>query len=657
MGQEVGHAFEDLLQIALELIVRKHTQTAGRTLRLAPYRRIKGISGNIDHLLELSSDGKKWRPFLLFMEKHSDSADNSHLHFRRHLEEYIQAKVASIEHFAFPRHEPIAVVNLIYGLELTKGWKPAIINESKRLLHPTLFLPDHKFYKDILSLIQCALKTVGTPYPKEKVRAALLPLTKRSSSFGGFVELLQSIIFKFPKPPASQMRWLSEEIERSLRANQVRKSIQLPTTCYLRKALTQLLLIDSKAKKDVLHALHNQGSIELGGNTSIQTIRELGKVFGKLVVTRRVTGKAYISLSKELSTIAPFAAIDSIVNEAASFFLDPTDPRLTANRDYLAYFDVTDKSFGKVIYETACAFIAFLTKDKNDVLSIIARTPSPCAAAVSFRGRVAPRVQNLALETIMAVSSLVVSELNRTRTDMSTSTIARLSGITEAKVNAFRSGGAVSSGNALRVAQAAKAFCESAENYTKRSCSVIGRRLVSQLNRWLISSQLTDVAETPELLDRTKVMSVAWMRQNQLCSHSIFNPISVMLLQLARKNIPQGWTISGFPYARSANPMETLNLDSGLGLDYEFTIVCRSNDRKQARIFETSSVQGFKHTSDKCKELCARMRCVKALCAKHAVVHSTLVVDGDWRAEHVSDLGAAGWDQVIHSADLLHFDR
>jgi hypothetical protein len=236
---------------------------------------------------------------------------------------------------------------------------------------------------------------------------------------------------------------------------------------------------------------------------------------------------------------------------------------------------------------------------------------------------------------------------------MSTSSIARLSGMTESRINAFRSGGTFTIDSGRKVLNAARSFCEGAKNYSKRPCLIAGRRLVGDLGDWLSSSSLTEVAKVPDLLNRSKTMSVSWMRQNQLCSHSIFNPLSVVLLKLAGRHVPPQWVGYGFPRSRSANPMDALNINNDLGLDYEFTTVFCSPDRKLSKVFESSSVQGFKHTSDKCKELCARMRCVKAVLAGYCLLEAVLIIDGDWGAEHVADLTAAGWDQVIYIAELL----
>jgi hypothetical protein len=312
----------------------------------------------------MSNDSVEWIPFLLFMEKHSDSSDNSHLHFRRHLEEYIQAKVASIRHFSFELNEPIKIVNLIYGLELNKGWKPAIINESKRLLHPTIYLPDYEFYEDLLSLITTSVENVGPPYQKEKVKLNLENLIKDDSSFKRFVDLVQKVVTGFPAPKRDQKLWLTKEIERSLLAKQNQDTIRLPAPCYVRKSITQLLLLSPKLQEIAITAVSEARNIEVGREISVDEARELALALGVLDVKTRCNKKSYISPSKELCTLAEFDSIRQITKEAALLFLDPCNERLSANRDYLAYFDMMDLSSARHIYEIASGFVEYLSNLK-----------------------------------------------------------------------------------------------------------------------------------------------------------------------------------------------------------------------------------------------------------------------------------------------------
>lgn len=654
MGQEIGHAFEIILELALEEIITERSCKGIKPLwRISPNRRLLGVTGNLDHILEESQDGENWSPVVLFMEKHSDSSDNSHLHFRRHLEEYIQVKASSIQNYDYNINHTLPIINLIYGLELNVGWKPAIIQESKRLLFPTLFLPDKPFYSALVELVTATVAKVGSPYPKHEIAKSLRSSCRESLAFQAFYRTIHNMISRPAEPPPKQQKWLRSEITRTIETQQLKPLVL--ETCYLRKGLTHILALPSDIQQIVNAKVLRGSALLMGEDISPDYLRNMQLSMGPTTLRRRIskTPKITVSCSDEIQSLPTGAPVKDALNLACDVFLTKTNTWPVANRDYAAYFDICDKSFLDFVQRTVMAIGLLVQKNKAPLCDLLMLAPERSIIAERAFPAEVDRAQNLVIETILAVASIVAKQILDADFKLTTSTWSRHAGISEGKINNARGGKPCTKEFALGLVNGLNDFFCNVRGYSTDKALAIMNDLLNELVRWRNTSDPNEVVCVPRLINVNVTMSISWTRHNQLCAHSIFNPLSPMLRQRLERQTGAGWKLLGFPVSRSANPLYELFGNDFDGLDYEFTLLALRDDRKLLRILESSSVQGFKHTSDKCKELCARIRGVKAIISNKCSVFSELVVDGDWSSEHVRDLVSAGWDSVVYSRKFL----
>ncbi|MEZ5325784.1 MAG: hypothetical protein R3F19_12070 [Verrucomicrobiales bacterium] len=653
MAQEVGHAFEDLLELILEPYLKERSAENEKIYRLSPVRRLKGVSGNIDHLIESCESEGAWRPDILFMEKHSDSANESEKAFRRHLEEYIQAKISSIRHFGFSSRSPLLVVNLIYGMQVNQGWKPGIIAEARRLLHPTIFLPDYPFYSGLLAEIRKCLMKAGSPYRKDKVRRLIQRNIVGTPAYEEFASIIKNVIEKPPRASAKQRKWLAGEITRGAQNMKNSYEGRVVVGSYLRKAVTQLITMPKGLREKVSRVIESGRELYWGKDISADELRSLIVACGPVNITPRVGGKRRIGISQELAHFAGFSQIADLAEAAEGLFLDPADSSYTGNRDYLAYFDIGDPRFLEILSNVLRSFYSWLHENKADIIELLVASPMPLGVSGSFPEGDVSRVQNIVLETVMSASSILVSTMVGTRTDLSTSMLAREVGVSEGRINGYRSGKLISKDNAKEIMCSVERFVTTSPSCSRRSALIVCRKMCREVDGWIAAKTPEELATVPLMVSRNTTMSLVWTRHNQLCSHPIFNPLSIILWKHAQMLEQKGWALHGFPSARSENPLKILQGHDKDAMVYEFSVVATTSAMDEVRIFESSSVQGFKHTSDKCKELCARVRGVRALLVGRATLSALLIVDGDWGIEQIQDLMGAGWDQVLFSTDAL----
>jgi hypothetical protein len=646
MGQEFGHAYEDLLELALQQILPEVSKK-GIEYRISPERRMKGVSGNIDHLVEVHKGSKKWLPFVLFMEKHSDSANESEKHFRRHLEEYIQAKISSVQNFGFHASDTLKVVNLIYGT--SSGWKNSVINESKRLLYPTLYLVDEPYYEDLNALVRKAILTSPRPYRREVIKQKLVRLLSNTKSFQLFLDKIYACIFNYDRPPKSQQRWVESEISRALLHSDDLPVLPAPT--YARRSLTELFILPTHLRNEVVNHLRGKQRLDSKSGLTPEQFRLLQLGLAGSNVTRRIGGINTLIVSPLMRQLPITDWIERELPSVEQIFFGDENSCNMSSGDYLAYFDIRDKSFVQIAEESCHRTLDLLNSYPESLDKFLMNTPSPCEASVICIGRPQSRVQNVYLESTMALASLIGRRISETRFDLSTSTLARLSNVSEGVVNKARSGAISKNETAARLVKGVMRF------YDELGQKDVIRQLldgeIKAFKKW--TSWVGDVPcpNIPNLINPEVVMSLAWFRHNQLNSHPIFNPVSAIIFEWARTIIPNNFTAYGFPVKRSENPLKLILGQDYEGADYEFTTLFWNKKDKALRVFESSSVINFKHTSDKSKELCAKIRAVKAVLSSRCDAHFWLLVDGDWTGEHVRDLLLAGWDTVLYSRDFL----
>lgn len=653
MGQEFGHAYEDLLDLALQRILPVLSSDA-RTFRVSPQRQMNGVSGNIDHLIEVASDGITWIPYALFMEKHSDSADESHKHLRRHLEEYVQAKVSSIINFGYSTDKSLLVINLIYGNQ--GGWKKKIITESKALLFPTLYLVEEAFYDGIDGMIREAIQSSKRPYRRDEIRAVLSMLASTSQAFEDFVSRIFQTLQKPPEAPIEQEQWLKREIERSVSCQSI--TIPEPNPIYARRGFTELLVLQQDVQRKVLESLSTRTPMSTKRGLTEDDVRALQVISpgSDLIPELRTKTDApsyRFDPSYTLKSLQGISTIKDMVVATDRVFLNPGNPLQMQSCDYLAYFDIRDDRFIDSIGNACKSTLGALDGDTIALQTLIAEECVECNTVAQRGVRSCTRMQNLNLEAVMALASYIASQMAATRTDLSTSTLARLSGISESVVNTARSGGIRRSDIAQNLVAGVMRFYGEFGKYLQRCKTLISEQL-ALLETWrLWTPKGSEPPILPAVVNPQQVMSLAWFRLNQLNSHSIFNPLSAVVYEWARAQTDASYKVFGFPAKRSANPINIVLGDEYEGADYEYTTVFWNHDKRSIRVFETSSVINFKHTSDKCKELCAKIRVVKAAISRDCEPKFWLMVDGDWSVDHIRDLFMAGWDDVVYSRDYF----
>jgi hypothetical protein len=650
MGQEYGHAYEDLLELALLQILPRLSQ--GNThYRISPIRRLKGVTGDIDHLIEICRDGQNWQPFTLFMEKHSDSPDNSHFHFRRHLEEYVQAKVASIRNFGFFEQEPLPVINLIYGKN--GGWKETVIQESKRLLHPTLYLVDEPYYKQLNDLVESSVFQSPKPYRRETVKNYLRVFVKSAQSFQLFVNRIQELIMLEQKLATQSHRlWITNEINRALEQSDDISVIS--NFAYVRRTLTELFILNPIPRSIVVDGLKNEQKLNLNSDNSLSS--EDFRAFQLAFVgseVRKTLNAYHFHPSSIMNSLPVGSWLNTQLPLIEQMFFSEQNPYQMASSDYLAYFDIRDISFINIA-ESAChSTLALLQGNDDRLVQFLMQPCNLCKTAALFPNRVQDRIQNLYLESVMALASYTAKSINKTRTDLSTSTLARRASISESTVNKARSGTIKNASVAGNITKGVLDFYSSLGLEKLLKVVEIIRNEINLFAHWKSWTIQEANPQIPGMLNPSEVMSLSWFRHNQLNGHSIYNPLSAIILEWARSNLPSDYQIYGFPKKRSANPLQIVLGNKYEGADYEFSIIFWNSQQRKLEIFESSSVINFKHTSDKCKELCAKIRVVRAILSLHCDTRFWLLIDGDWRGEHRRDLLVAGWDEVVYIRDFV----
>lgn len=436
MGQEYGHAYEDLLELALIQILPTLDQ-GNKVFRISPTRRMRGVTFDIDHLIEASEDGQNWLPFVLFMEKHSDSMDNSHLHFRRHLEEYIQAKVSSIQNFNFEPTSSINVVNLIYGKE--DGWKQTIINESKRLIWPTLYLVEEPYYEEISRIVSEAVSQCHPPYHREVIQRNLAIQSRGNDAFIAFRNrVCEHLLLESKMAPEVQINWLGNEVTRALEYSEI--SSETPAYTYIRRTLTELLILIPDYRAPILTFLENASTLNLSSTQGItpKMFQALQLAFSGSSMNRSIVGFQFIP-SSIMRAFPRGIWLRSQLELIDQIFFDSLNRYQMTSGDYLAYFDIKDERFIEVA-EAAChSTKALLQGDAEIMVDFLMQPCSECSVAKVAINRPQGRIQNLHLESAMALASCIAKVVTNARIDLSTSTLAKHAGVSESRINKARS--------------------------------------------------------------------------------------------------------------------------------------------------------------------------------------------------------------------------
>lgn len=634
MGQEIGHAYEDLLHLALSTILPslKHS---GLHLRISPSRRLHGFSGNIDHLVEVLDEHGEWVPYVLFMEKHSDSANESEKAFRRHLEEYVQVNTLRTS----GKPAPKLVVNLIYGE--ADGWKPSIIQQAKQFLRPTLYLPDRDYYVALRGMVLRVVSKHGPKFNRRLIKPHLIRAAKSASSFASFVSDVKRLLEKPPILTKTQNAWLSSMMQSSSN----KSAFRIRSLCYARKGLTELLLLPPSLRQQVLDKLVSCENSAKVNSLSVRDWQTLQLCSQGLQLQAKITARTVIFPSYWLCGLDAQRVV-KLCSELESIFFSRDNPLQMEANDHLAYFDIREDSFIKAVEDVAQQIAAALGGRPAELVNALA---SPAASATKAVNRKQTRIQNLVLEATMAVCSVLASSATKTRRDLSLSNLGRLAKIPQGTLTSIRGGKACTRNQAKAITGAVERFLKDAFS-DKQRAKVSALASVRLIKEWRSSASVRAV---PTILDPVVVMSASWMRHNQLNSHPIFNPLGALHWLNARKRLSEKYTSHGFPQKRSANVFEVVGHKAAQDTAYEFSCVFWNAETRHLCIHETCSVIHLKHTSDKCKELAARMRVVRSALEGHCRVSSTLVVDGDWTAAHMSELNGAGWGVVQYSNEFL----
>ncbi len=645
MGQELGHAYEDLLKAALENILPQLEAELGYRLRLSPVRRMEGVSGNIDHLVESSTDGVVWKPFCLFMEKHSDSSNESEKHFRRHLEEYVQAKISSILNFGYPKQAPMKVVNLIYGTR--EGWKSIILQECRRRLVPTLILTEEPYHRRLDAIVLNCVRQSPPPYNRTRIGDDLRRIVTRTPEFAAFMRTIRGILVS----REDQLEpWLSEQLASAV--NRKIPESTIGSAAYIRRAMTELSMLDGSLRKKVLALARGDTKLGRAENWTPKEIRMMQLAIAQMKIMSSITG-ARILLPSHVVDFCRSDGSWELLEFSTNLFLAVNNPWGMRSREYLAYFDIQRPEFITATQLAIDTLISSVDGYSNDLVSFLSTPFSPSAACQGESGSSSRRVQNVHLEALMAIASQLGKASSGARLDLSTAALARHAGCTEAKVQGWRGGRVPSVAEAKTLVRGIRSFLKTLPWATKD----IKRWLEAQsanLRSWARSTSTVGVESRPDAVDPLSVMSIAWFRHNQLNGHPIFNPLSALVLKSwGGRFSGAGWQSFGFPCKRSASLVEIVEEFESTGASYEFFLVYWNADERRLRVVETSSVINLKHTSDKCKELCAKIREVRSRLPQGVDAIFELVIDGDWTPEHEGELRAAGWDNVLSASILV----
>jgi hypothetical protein len=637
MGQEIGHAYEDVLEHALQTILPR-ISVKNKIYRVAKGRSLEGISANIDHIIEIKIRDEPWRPHILFMEKFSDSSNESEKAFRRHLEEYIQVKILRSE----GKSAPDLIVNLIYGEK--NGWKESILRQAKKLLHHTIFLPDRNYYHALQDKVKAVIKTHAPNYNRHKIRPDLIKKIKSEQCFEHFCNEINDLLINIPVASAAQQSWENNIIAK----NKESTALNLGDACYIRKGLTELLVLPKPTREwTVGEIIKNNTSIYVK-KTSSEHVKKLQLCSAGLELRKSIGGDR-MAFSSYLTCGTHGSNILKICDTLEYILMSSTNPYKMESSDYLAYFDISDEYY---ISTTKLVLEGIISLLKGNPNTLINQLMDVCANSSLSTNRSQNRVQNLVLETILAHCSVLNRIAFNKRIDLSLAKLSKTTRISESRLNSIRSGSVIKPGESTQIVSAIKSFI-------LEHCSILNaiRILETELisfNTWVADPR----SPIPSLINPKTVMSISWMRHNQLNSHPIFNPLGSLHWLSTRKTLAASYKSYGFPERRSANPVQIVVGSSTEDSAYEFSCVFWCKKSNSLFINETCSVINLKHTSDKCKELSARMRIVKSILEEKCKIISTIVVDGDWTISHMNDLQRSGWDNVIYSRDFLlkHID-
>jgi hypothetical protein len=630
MGQEVGHAFEDLLEMAIPDVCDR---LSSESMVLSPGygRKIEGISGNIDHYIALNDNGKLI-PYILFMEKHSDSSNESEKHLRRHTEEYAQAMRTSVETFGYSATDPMIVVNLIYGMP--GGWKGEILDEAKLLLKPTAILFEQEFYYDLLDIIQKCISEVGSPFSRPRIKKRLADY-KNDATVIKFIDYICDVIT--PRlientPPD----WISAASLDS--RNEVAAIIDGNPPIYLRKSMTDLLLIPPGLR---LHITDNFTNGEIAKDKI--AIKEL-RLFANIITGSEISGINGIRLEfgRFQNSVIGYLNFLEYLSDCETYFL--TKPRANS-KDYMAYFDMHTEEFLTCGLPGMTYAKEILEGKGDDAIGFLSQViPSHS----SWFQNVSSRTQNIYLESLMSATSLLAAFSLGTRTDFSNAALSLHGQITISRAQKLRAS-RIPMSYAEIIVKAVKRFLDINVKDVTRTVKYAEEE-IQKLIIWNKADK-TESIVVPDMYHWAKTSSLSWLRHNQIHSHPIFNPLSVILARQLDEIYDLSWTKYGFPEIRSINPAKTIS-GSKDGLDYEFTSMYISQNNLDVHVYETSSVIGLKHTSDKTKELCTRVRMSKRLIRNDINLKYTLIIDGDWREKHIEDLFSAGWDRIYYANNI-----
>jgi hypothetical protein len=645
MGQELGHAYEDLLEAALENILPQLEGELSSRFRLSPVRRMVGVSGNIDHLVESSDDGVMWRPFCLFMEKHSDSSNESEKHYRRHLEEYVQAKASSIINFGFPKQEPMKVINLIYGTKV--GWKDVILQECRRRLVPSLILTEEPFYDRLDAMVMASVGRSRPPYDRHRIRKDLWRTVKRTHEFADFVRVIRDLLVSREQ---REEAWLSSQL-----ANAVHRKVPsatLNSVAYIRRAMTELSILDSSLREKVFAFAIRDTTLSSAASWAPEEIRSMHLAIAQMKIVSSIAGPR-IQLPSHITDFCRRNGSWALLKFSTDLFLGETDSYGMASRDYLAYLDIQRPDFIDAVQLAIDTLIAAIDGGSNDLVRFLAAPPPVNEGAMDKGKTSARRVQNVRLEALMAIASQLGKASSGTRLDLSTAALARHAGCTEAKIQRWRGGGGPSVAEAKMLSLGVLSFTSALPWNAGDMKKWLNAQSLS-LRSWVRSKSTEGLELRPDPVDPESVMSIAWFRHNQLNGHPIFNPLAALVFkEWGGKLSSSGWRTFGFPRKRSASLAGIVDGFESTGASYEFSLVFWNAGERSLRVVETSSVINLKHTSDKSKELCAKIREVVFRLPRDIDAVFELVIDGDWTPSHEDELRAAGWDNVTYSASLV----
>ena len=650
MGQEHGHAYEDLLDLAL-IDILPNLENSRLKLRISTSHSLKGISGNIDHLIEyFDQNEQEWKPYLLFLEKFSDSEAHSRPAFRRHLEEYIQAKVSSVENFGYSSDKTLPIINLIYGT--STGWRDVILAESKRLLQPTIYLPELDFYLPLSSLIDDCIKDSYPGLERGKVRNKIARRIKGNTSFQSFKNHIFETIRTVEDVDKNQKTWITGEIKRSQSIPVT--PIEEPSYAYIRRSLTELMILPKATREKVISILEStkQSRFCLGEDFDLEEFRLMELSFVGTSPRKSLTG-LFILPSDIMKCLPEGRWLRQSLDFAEDFFFRGNFDREINSTTYLGFLDFRGSHIYDIVLDACQASLSLLEGDKDKLIKYLMSDKIQVETFWSDD----EVFQNIYLESIMSLFSYIVrTVLNVKKKDLSSPVLTRLSKLPKSRVDKARRQVITDQNFAESIALGvSRFFAENCpEGHTKAEQLILEEiNLIRHWKNFEMGDSSLSYPTIPNILNPQKSMSLIWNRHNQLNSHLLFNPLFLLVYEWAIQQLGEGFKLYGFPSKNDANPLKIVFGNEYDGAEYEFSLVCWNPQKRSLHIFESSSVINFKHTSDKCKELCARIRIVRGLLFSKCDTKFHIIVDGDWKSSHLQDLKSAGWDEVIYGRDFV----